>query len=91
MNTDDLIQKAMGGAGTMIGGQDLFILEGNARTNEFRILTADKVLGNNLVAFANEISTEYMFLGMFTSSEAAEETVEAIRTLVRDEKGNRLT
>ena len=41
MNTDDLIQKAMGGAGKMIGGPELYILEGNAKTNDFRILTAD--------------------------------------------------
>ena len=90
MNTDDLIQKAMGGAGKMIGGRELFILEGNARTNDFRIVTADKVLGNNLVAFANKISTEYMFLGMFTTKEAGEETIQGIRTLLRDEKGNSL-
>lgn len=90
MNTEELIEDALSGAGKLVGGPAMYVLEGHSERNEFRILTADEVLRNNLAAFGNGFGTGYVFLGMFTTKEAAEESIDVIRRLIRDEYGNRM-
>ena len=80
----------MGGAGKLIGGKELYILEGHAERNEFRIKPADDVYKDNMMAFAYKLSTGYVFLGMYTTEEAAQETIEMIRSLIRDQDGKTL-
>lgn len=43
-----------------------------------------------MIAFAYNLQTGYLFLGMYTTEEAAQETIEVIRTLFRDEEGKTL-
>ena len=90
MDADKLIQNAMGGAGKLIGGEQLFVLEGHPERNELRILTAEETFKNNVTAFSFAFSTGYVFMGMYSTREAAEESIEAIRSLLRDKEGNRL-
>jgi hypothetical protein len=87
---DELISGAMGGAGKMIGGKELFVLEANSERNDLRILTANEAFSQNVTAFAYGITTGYSVLAVFTTREAAEESCGAIRTLFRDEDGNNL-
>ena len=87
MEADNLITGALGDAGHMIGGQALFILEGHPDFKEFRILPADDVFENNIVAFAYGISTGYTFLGMYTTREAAAQSAETIKTLLKNSDG----
>jgi hypothetical protein len=87
MDPDNLIEQAMGGAGKMIGGNELYILECHGERNEFRIKTADEVFKDNMMAFAMGFGTGYMFLGMYTTKEAAEEVIEAMRSTTRGEDG----
>jgi hypothetical protein len=89
MNPDDLIKEAMGGAGKQIGGPELFVLEGHPERNELRVLTAEEAFKNNMAAFSFSLMTGFVFMGMFTTKEAAEESMETIRRLLRDEEGNR--
>ena len=42
MDTNEMIDAALNAGGKMIGGPDLYILEGNSEKNELRILTADE-------------------------------------------------
>lgn len=83
-----------GGAGKMIAGKEPHILEGHAvrhaERNEFRIKIADDVFKDNLIAFAYTLSTGYTSLGMYTTEEAAQEIIEAIRTTMRDGNGKTL-
>lgn len=88
MTTDELIEKALTGSGQMIGGKEAFVLEGNAERNIFRIVTADEAFMTNCIAFAYGISHGFMFMGMFTTREAAEESMEFARSFLRDEDGN---
>lgn len=90
MDPNKIIEQAMGGAGKMIGGKELLILECNAERNEFRIKPADEGFKDNMLAFANGFGTGYMFFGMYTTKEAAEEVIEAMRTTTRDEDGRLL-
>jgi hypothetical protein len=85
MNTDELLENALNGGGKLVGGTAMYVLEGHPERNEFRILTADEVLRNNLAAFGNRFGTGYVYLGMFTTAEAAEESIEVIRRLIRKE------
>lgn len=80
----------MGSAGKMIGGKELYILEGNVERNEFRIKPADETYKDNMIAFACNLQTGYLFLGMYTTEEAAQEVIEVLRTLFRDGEGNTL-
>lgn len=89
MDANEMIQQALGGAGKMVGGDQLFILEGQVERNELRVLTADEVFKNNVAAFRYGIVSGYVFLGMYTTREAAEESIETIRRLIRDEDGLR--
>lgn len=89
MKPDELINRAMGGACKLIGGDQLFVLEGHPGRNELRILTAEEAFKNNVSAFSFEIDTGYVFMGMYDSREAAEESIEAIRQLLRNEEGKR--
>jgi hypothetical protein len=88
MNPDDLIRSAFQHSGQMIGGKQLFVVEGNGTSNELRILPMDEVYINNIMAFTYSIHPGFLVLGVFTSREAAEEHCQAIRTLIRDEEGN---
>jgi len=90
MDADKLIQDTMSGASKLIGGEQLFVLEGHPEQNELRILTAEEALKNNIAAFSFVFNTGYVFMGMYSTREAAEESIEVIRTLLRDEEGNRL-
>ena len=90
MDADKIIQNALGGAGKLIGGEQLFILEGNPERNELRILTAEETFKNNIAAFSYAFNTGFVFMGMYSTLEAAEESIETIRSLLRDEEGNRL-
>ena len=40
MDAEDLINSALNSGGKMIGGEELFILEGNSERNELRVLSA---------------------------------------------------
>jgi len=89
MKPDEIIDKAMGGAGKMIGGKQLFVVEGHPERNDLRVLTAEEAFKNNVSAFCFDINTGYVFMGMYDSREAAEESIEAIRRLLRNEEGKR--
>lgn len=91
MDAGDIINAALSAGGKMIGGDTLFILEGNCERNELRVLSADECFKNNLAAFTYGLNTGYVMLGMYTSKETAEEQIEVIRQLFRDEDGNALT
>jgi hypothetical protein len=45
------INDALNFGSKMIGGKDLYVLEGNSERNEFRILNADECFKNNIIAF----------------------------------------
>ncbi len=90
MNTDQLINDALNSGGKMIGGKNLFVLEGNSERNDFRILDADECFKNNIMAFTYDIPTGYIMLGMYTSRETAEEQIEVIRKFFRNEEGTPL-
>ena len=91
MDTNDLINSALNKGGKMIGGNDLYVLEGNSEKNDLRVLTADECFKNNVAAFTYDIRTGYVMLGMYTSRETAEEQILVIRRLFRDEDGKVLT
>ena len=90
MDANDLINTALNSGGKMIGGTELYVLEGNSERNEFRILNADDCFKNNVIAFAYGICTGYTMLGMYNSRETAEEQIEVIRKFFRDEEGKSL-
>ena len=90
MDANEIINNAVKSGGTMIGGPDVFVLEGNVERNELRVLSADECLKNNVAAFAWGLQTGFIMLGMYSSKETAEEQIEAIRKLIRDEDGNNL-
>jgi hypothetical protein len=91
MDAEDLINSALNSGGKMIGGDALFILEGHSERNELRVLTADECFKNNLAAFTYGLTPGYVMLGVYTSRETAEEQIEVIRKLFRDEEGKALT
>lgn len=88
MNPDDIIHSAFHGGGKMIGGKELYVVEGNPSTNELRVLPMDELYKNNIMAFTYSIHPGFVVLGVFTNQEAAEEHCQAIRSLFRDEDGN---
>jgi hypothetical protein len=90
MDINGLINSALNSGGKMIGGPELYVLEGNGEKNEFRVLTADECLKNNVAAFTYDIRTGYVMLGMYNSRETAEEQIEVIRKFFRNEKGEAL-
>lgn len=74
----------------MIGGKELYVLEGNTERNEFRIKTTDDVYKDNMIAFAWKLSIGFTFPGMYTTEEAAQEMIDPICTLFRDIEGRML-
>jgi len=90
MEADNIINNALNSGGKMIAGKELFILEAHPERNEFRAISADECFSNNLAAFTYGINTGYIMLGMYTSKETAEEQIDVIRKLFRDENGNAL-
>ena len=88
MNPDDIITSAFQGGGKMIRGNGLYVVEGNPITNELRTLPMDELYKNNIMAFTYSIHPGFVVLGVFTSPEAAEEHILAIRSLFRDEDEN---
>lgn len=90
MDTEDIINNALNSGGTMIGGPELYVLEGNMERNELRVLSADECFKNNVAAFAWDIRTGYVMLGMYSSRETAEEQIDVIRKFFRDEAGTNL-
>jgi hypothetical protein len=88
MKADEIINSALNSGGKMIGGPNLFILEGNSERNEFRVLTADECFKNNIMAFTYDLRTGFVMLGMYSTRETAEEQIEVIRQFLRDENGN---
>lgn len=73
-----------------IPGLGLHILEGNPKTNEFRITPAEEIFNVNATAFANATPTDFVYLGIFTSPGQASDYVLRFREIVRDEDGKRL-
>lgn len=74
----------------MIGGPGLWIIEANPEKNDIRVINAEEAFKNNVAAFTWGVHHGYIFLGMYTTKEAADESITAIRTLLRDEQGNTL-
>ncbi len=90
MQPDELIRQAMTGGGGMLDGKPFFVLEGNVERNEFRILPLQQAYKDNYLSFVYGIDHRFIMLGIFSTEEAAEEFIEVIRTLGRDETGNRI-
>lgn len=68
MNSDDIINSALGANNNaMLGGKDLYVLEGHAESNELRVLPLDEVYKNNLMGFTYGIHNGFMMLRIFTS------------------------
>ena len=88
MDTNQLINDALNSGGKMIGGKDLYVLEGNSERNEFRILNADECFKNNIIAFTYDVRPGYVMLGMYNSHETAEEQIDVIRKFFRNEEGD---
>lgn len=70
--------------------ESLFVLEGNPRENEMRIMLADQAFKTNLVHFELGIATGYQYMGVFTSEQLAHDHIALIRRGLRNEEGTRL-
>ncbi len=90
MQSDDIINQAMKAGGGMLDGNAFFLLEGNVERNEFRILPLQKAYVDNYISFTFQLNHGFIMLGIFNTEEAAEEFILLIRTLGRDEAGNRI-
>ena len=91
MESDDIINKALSaGGGGMLHPANLFVLEGNVERNMFQIKTLEQAYIDNYSSFVYEIKHNFIMIGIFNSEETAEEFIMMIRTLSRDEEGNRI-
>ena len=90
MESDDIISQAMKSGGGMLDGKELFVLEGNVERNMFTIKNLQQAYIDTYSSFVYEIKHGFIMMGIFNSEEAAEEYILMIRTLGRDEEGNRI-
>ncbi len=88
MDANEIIQQAMSAGKGMLLLNGFYIIEGQPVTNELRIRPAPEALDKNLLSFIMGEATQFCFLGLFNNREAAEEAIIAMRTLLRDDKGN---
>jgi len=75
MNIDTLVNGALEECNKMVGGYELFVIEGNPQKNELRVLSVDEMYKNNLMVFVYGIEHNYIPLGIYTTREAAEESI----------------
>lgn len=88
MNPNEIIMQAF--LNNPIQGEGLYIVEGNPKTNQLRILPADQAFKDNLNCFTWDINTGFQFMGIFTEERLAQEYIDSIRDRLRNEKGDRL-
>ncbi|MCP9752897.1 hypothetical protein [Ferruginibacter sp. HRS2-29] len=87
MNVDEIISGAFMNS---MQGEGLFIVEGNPKTNQLRILPADQALRDNLNCFTWDINTGFQYLGIFTEQSLAQNHIDKIREKIRNDAGDRL-
>ena len=90
MKPDELISGAMRAGGGMLDGKPLFAVEGHVERNDLRVRNLETVYADNYHAFRWGVKHNFILMGIFNSEEAAEEYIVLLRTLARDESGNRI-
>lgn len=87
MSSDEIILEAFMNP---LQGEGLFIVEGNPKNNQLRILPADQAFKDNLNCFMWDINTGFQYMGIFTEERLAQEHIDKIRGNIRNEEGERL-